>query len=160
MRVRLLVVVSAIVVAFGLAALASAFWAANSTPSDPGVLTVDIRQLRVGAVDEIATSTPKTNPPNARVFVVREHNNAVVAFLARSTLEGCRLLKVDRPHYQPYIPGVDFEDPCHGSLYTLTGRCIGGPCPRALDHYAVRVAGNHATINLTQLIAGSPRQAS
>jgi len=117
---------------------------------------VDIRPLHVGTVNEIAVSTPKTNPPNAHIFIVRERNNAIVALLARDAMDGCRLLRVDRPHDQPYIPGVDFEDPCHGSLYTLSGTCIGGPCHKALDQYPVRVVGNDANIDLTRLIPGGP----
>ncbi len=41
-----------------------------------------------------------------------------------------------------------------------TAACLGGPCPRGLDRYAVKVVDDTAQIDITQLMKGPPRVAT
>jgi Rieske Fe-S protein len=66
---------------------------------------------------------------------------------------------VGNPKYQRFTssPEVAFEDPCGGSVFALDGSWVGGPAPRALDHYPVRVVGDTAQVRVSQLIMGHTR---
>jgi Rieske Fe-S protein len=65
-----------------------------------------------------------------------------------------------RPAFGQGFSGKDdiaFEDPCGGSTFALDGRCIGGPCPRDLDRYAVKLVDHTATFDLHKLQRGPLR---
>ena len=152
-------------VAFSAVALAAGF---APDPDDRGatVVTADVSDLRNGRVLPIRVELPSTAlPPHresgaARVFFVRQRGQ-VKAFLGVSTHLGCALLVPGDPTYgrgfneDPKDPRI--EDPCGGSTYALDGRCVGGPCPRDLDGYAVQLSGGTAQIDLSRLIAGDPK---
>ena len=41
----------------------------------------------------------------------------------------------------------DFECPCHGSKYNITGAVTQGPAPAALTKYAITINNNNLTVN-------------
>ena len=152
-------------VAFSAVALVAVF--AHDPDDRPAtVVTADVSDLRNGHVLPVAVELPSTaRPPHretgaARVFFVRR-SGQVTAFLGVSTHLGCSLLVPGDPRYgrgfdeNPRDPRI--EDPCGGSIYAFDGRCVGGPCPRDLDRYTVRLSGDTAQIDLSRLIAGSPK---
>ncbi|MCL5024068.1 MAG: ubiquinol-cytochrome c reductase iron-sulfur subunit [Nitrospirae bacterium] len=59
------------------------------------------------------------------VWVVKHSPAEVTVFSPICTHLGC--------HYKWNPQAGHFECPCHGSVFTITGKVIGGPAPRPLD---------------------------
>jgi len=158
MRGRAILAVLA-VGALGLVALATTvvFHGTATHPRSPAV-KVDVSTLRPAQVDVVDTTLPG-QPAPTRIFVTRVPGDGVKAFLATSTHLGCRISWTGEPVYGDITvgPKVAFADPCGGSEWSVDGVCLGGPCPRALDHYAVRVEDGTATVDLTHLVRGAHR---
>ncbi|MCU1346113.1 MAG: putative iron-sulfur protein [Acidimicrobiia bacterium] len=49
-----------------------------------------------------------------------------------------------------------FECPCHGSQYNRVGEKKGGPAPRGLDRFPVKLAGSTVTIDTGNIVLGPP----
>jgi Rieske Fe-S protein len=161
MRVRLVLVLAVVLVAFVAVGAIVALWGGG--PAREGVVTESLADLAVGHARTITVELPDKHGTEARVFLARTAHRDVHAYLAKSTHLGCRLLAPDDEHYGAGF-GITsrryfFEDPCHGSQYSLAGACTAGPCPRDLDGYAVEVRDDHAEIDLRHLIKGSARGA-
>jgi Rieske [2Fe-2S] domain len=104
--------------------------------------TVDVSGLHPGEVLPVDVTLPDADQSKARVFVVHPTGRLVMALLGISTHLGCRLLFRGDQRFGEGFTGLDqfvFEDPCGGSTFTLDGRCVGGPCPRDLDRYEVKL---------------------
>lgn len=71
------------------------------------------------------------------VLVIREKNK-VVALSAVCTHLGC-LVK--------YKGGGVIDCPCHAASFDLNGNVTGGPAPRPLGYYSVRVVGGKIVID-------------
>ena len=156
MRARGLFVIS--VVALALVGVAT--WLALRG-SDSAETTVNISGLRRGHVIPVEVSLPDAKHTKARVFVVRPPDRPVTALLGISTHLGCRLWwrgDPTRGHwFETLRPEVEFEDPCGGSHFALDGVCIGGPCPRGLDRYQIKIVDDTAEFDLHHLVIGPPR---
>ena len=161
MRVRLVLVLAVVVVAIVAVGTIVALWGGG--PAREGVVTESFADLEVGHARTITVELPDKHHTSAQVFLARTDDRDVRAYLAKSTHLGCRLLAPDDEHYGAGFGETSrryfFEDPCHGSQYSLAGACTAGPCPRDLDGYAVEVRDDHAEIDLRHLIKGSPRGA-
>jgi nitrite reductase/ring-hydroxylating ferredoxin subunit len=161
MRVRLLLVLATVLVAFVAVGTAVALWGGG--PARAGVLTTSITDVGTGHAKAITVELPDAHHTRARVFVARPTSQDVRAYRAVSTHLGCRLLLPSDEDYGEGFTATSFrsffEDPCGGSVYSLDGDCTGGPCPRGLDGYAVEVRDDHAEIDLRHLIRGSARGA-
>lgn len=59
------------------------------------------------------------------VWVVKHSLTEVTVFSPICTHLGC--------HYRWNPEDGRFECPCHGSVFTITGKVVGGPAPRSLD---------------------------
>ena len=157
MRARWLVVLTAVAI---LIAGFAAFSALRVDDSSNDATTVDVSGLHPGQVVPVDVTLPDADQPKARVFVVHPSGRPVMALLGISTHLGCRLLFRGDPRFGEGFTGLDrfaFEDPCGGSTFTLDGRCVGGPCPRDLDRYEVRLVDHTATFDLHDLVRGPPR---
>ena len=157
MRIRLVLVLVVVLVAFAAAGTVVALWGGG--PHREGVITESLADLAVGEAKEITVELPNERHTEARVFLARTDDRAVHAYLAKSTHLGCRLLLPRDATFTITSRRSYFEDPCGGSVYSFDGRCTGGPCPRDLDSYAVKVRDEHAEIDLRELIRGSARGA-
>ena len=160
MRVRLLVALSAVSVVVVVVGLIAALGGDTSDPTHAASISVDVRALPVGGVDPVEVTLPGANAGTARVFVVREPDTGVVAFLARSTASSaCPLAWSHERDRVPLTtsPKVAFEDPCGAAFYTLAGACLAGPCRRGLDHFVSHVDDGRLTIDLSQLVPGASR---
>lgn len=160
MRVRLLLVLAMVLVAFVAAGTVFALWGGG--PHRDGVVTESLAGLAVGHAKTITVALPDRDHSEARVLLARTSPGRVHAFLAVSTHLGCRVVApVDEPYSDEIVPMHSsrryFEDPCGGSVYSLDGDCTGGPCPRGLDRYAVEVHGDVAEVDLRHLIRGPAR---
>ena len=155
-RVLVVVAVSAIIVSVAATGVVAAVRDGDSTDRRPGVIRVDVSDLRRGQVLTIKPFRPKKSTP---IFVVHLRHDGIAAYLGRSTHLGCRLEWVGNRSYQRFTtaPDVAFEDPCGGSTFALDGSWVGGPAPRALDRYGVRVVGDTAEIRVNRLITGPTR---
>jgi len=161
MRVRLVLVLAMVLLAFVAAGTVLALWGGG--PARAGVLTTSIADVGTGHAKAITVELPDQHHTEARLFIARPTSDDVRAYLAVSTHLGCRLLL---PSHEDHGEGFSatssrsfFEDPCGGSLYSLDGKCTSGPCPRGLDGYPVEVRDDHADIDLRHLIRGSARGA-
>jgi nitrite reductase/ring-hydroxylating ferredoxin subunit len=158
-RVRLLLVLAGVLVVMATVSAFLALW--QGGPHRAGVVTASVADVAVGHAKTISVELPDARHTQARVFLARTSAGDVHAYLAKSTHLGCRLLAPDDGHYGVGFTLTSrryfFEDPCGGSLYSLAGKCTGGPCPRNLDGYAVEMRDDHAEIDLRTLIKGSPR---
>jgi nitrite reductase/ring-hydroxylating ferredoxin subunit len=155
MRVRLVLVLAVVLVAFVAAGTVVALWGGG--PGRTGVITERLADLAVGNAKEITVELPDARHTEERVFLARTADREVHAYLAKSTHLGCRLLLPADAQFTMTTRRTYFEDPCGGSVYSFEGRCSGGPCPRDLDHYAVEVRDDRAEIDLRHLVKGSAR---
>jgi menaquinol-cytochrome c reductase iron-sulfur subunit len=78
----------------------------------------------------------------ATAWVVKNAANQVTAFAPQCTHLGCAYHWDDKSH--------NFVCPCHTSAFSIDGKVLGGPAPRPLDRYAVKVDGNKLQIGPLQ----------
>ena len=124
--------------------------------------TIQVGVLARGEVATTRYTVAAGGLRHAPVFVARETDGRLVAFLGRSTHLGCEVaLANDRrwPRFKQ-SPNVAFEDPCGGSTWALDGDCLGGPCPRGLSTFPLKVTGGTAQIDLSRTVPGKPRIAA
>ena len=128
----------------------------------PRIVDVDVHDLRPGTVLTSRYTFSARELHHAPVFVARQNDGRVLAFLGRSTHLGCKLLLAEPATIRrfTFVPNVVFVDPCGGSLWALNGTCLGGPCPRSLDQFHVEMVGDSAHIDLSQIIRGKGRASS
>jgi cytochrome b6-f complex iron-sulfur subunit len=66
------------------------------------------------------------------------------------------------PHLGCRVPWCEtsqwFECPCHGSKYNRVGEKKGGPAPRGMDRFVLKVSGGNITVDTSQssLVLGPP----
>lgn len=65
------------------------------------------------------------------IFIVHDASVDLLALYNRDPHLGCRVEWVEARQR--------FENPCHGEIYSLTGDCTFGPCPRGLDRFKIVV---------------------
>ena len=96
--------------------------------------------FRVGAIDHIPMDTPTpltvgvtsgeaydTTPVERIVYVVRKANGATLALTNTCTHMQCNV------HWREDLQ--QFLCPCHGGLYDIDGRNVGGPPPSPLPQW-------------------------
>lgn len=161
MRIRLVLVLAMVLVAFAAVGTVLALWGGG--PARAGVLTTSIADVAAGHAKAITVELPDEDHTKARVFVARPSAGDVRAYLGTSTHLGCKLLLPSDEQYGKGFAASSsrafFEDPCGDSQYSLDGNCTSGPCPRGLDGYAVEVRDDHVDIDLRHLITGPARGA-
>jgi nitrate reductase gamma subunit len=85
-----------------------------------------------------------------KVWVVRHMDNTLTVFSPICPHLGC--------HYH-WNPGSQhFECPCHGSIYALNGKVLGGPAPRPLDTLPEKVEGGILYIKWEEFQVGVARK--
>ncbi len=112
----------------------------------------------VGTVDEfpdnnyipvVITTSPNIGEAGKSTAYVRKHNPAIdtdiydrhtpyIAISSRCAHLGCPVRWVDAAER--------FICPCHGGVYDLLGRRVGGPPPRPLDRFYTRVVGEYVQL--------------
>jgi len=107
--------------------------------------------IEVGDVSKIAPGTPaemsfervrgdawRAVKEKSTIWVVKNESGTVTAFAPGCTHLGCAF------HYEE--GKKQFLCPCHDSYFTLDGRVLSGPAPRALDQYQSRVVNDKLSI--------------
>src|SRR3954454_13145349 len=90
MRIRLVLVLVVVLVAFAAVGTVVALWGGG--PARDGVITESLDGLAVGDVKAITVELPNRRHTEAHVFLARSGDRDVHAYLAKSTHLGCRLL--------------------------------------------------------------------
>ena len=87
-----------------------------------------------------ATGVSRDFKPNYSVFLVRLPDGKLVALSAtRGTPLGCIV---------NWLPDrQQFQDPCHGTLYDITGVNRTGPGPRPLERFKIYVDGDNVVVD-------------
>ena len=100
--------------------------------------------IEIGSVADLRSGEPremvfrrnrvdgwKVTSEKAAAWVVREPDSSVVAFSPQCTHLGCA--------YHWDGANNEFLCPCHTSTFSITGEVTGGPAPRPLDRFKVRI---------------------
>ncbi len=121
------------------------------------------------------TSYDILNPSAAEGFGGEVDAGAVTDFLKDGTVRyfldgrfyvtqhqgGLRALYQKCPHLGCKVPFCDsstrFECPCHGSLYNIIGEYIGGPAPRGMDRFPIRIQKGRVMVDTSSVVEGPPR---
>ncbi len=98
----------------------------------------DISQLTPGQPVEMAYRRTrvdgwKVTSEKSTVWVVKMPDNQVVAYSPMCTHLGCAY------HWEQ--GKNEFICPCHNSVFSLDGKVLEGPAPRALDRFQTKVQG-------------------
>jgi menaquinol-cytochrome c reductase iron-sulfur subunit len=80
----------------------------------------------------------KVSSQKATAWVVKQDGDRLVAFSPQCTHLGCAVHWDER--------NKNFLCPCHTSSFGIDGRVLGGPAPRPLDRFRVRVANGKLQI--------------
>ena len=73
-----------------------------------------------------------------RAWLVRKPDGQVVAFAPQCTHLGCA--------YHWDVRAGNFLCPCHSSRFSIDGNVLGGPAPRPLDQYAVKIEAGKVSL--------------
>jgi menaquinol-cytochrome c reductase iron-sulfur subunit len=100
------------------------------------VETADLASLLVGTPTEISFQRNRVDgwkviSEKATAWVVKQNDGQVIAFTPNCTHLGCAYHWDDASH--------TFVCPCHTSAFSIDGKVLGGPAPRPLDRYMVKI---------------------
>ncbi len=107
----------------------------------------DLSKIPVNAPQEVVFQRKrvdgwKITAEKSTAWVVKTPSNEVVAFSPICTHLGCSI------HWDD--PTKKFVCPCHNSVFNMDGTVVGGPAPRPLDRFEVKVANNQLQIGPVQ----------
>jgi menaquinol-cytochrome c reductase iron-sulfur subunit len=114
----------------------------------PSFRTKKSQWVKAGDISSLAIEQPvnlkfpfKTQDAYVRetvtqdVWVIKHSSSEVTVFSPVCPHLGC--------HYNWHPGGNEFICPCHGSVYALTGKVLGGPAPRPLDTLPWKLEKDH-----------------
>lgn len=132
---------TAIAATLGLPALVYLFLPPKARPEEEWIDAGDVSKLTPGAPVELAFRRNRVDgwkviSEKSTAWVVRQPDNSVVAFGPQCTHLGCAY------HWEE----KQFLCPCHTSLFSVDGAVTGGPAPRPLDRYDVKLQGSKLLI--------------
>jgi menaquinol-cytochrome c reductase iron-sulfur subunit len=104
--------------------------------SNDWVKTADLASIPTGKPTEISFQRTRADgwqliTEKTTAWVVKQPDNQVIAFTPNCTHLGCA--------YHWDDPSHTFVCPCHTSAFSIDGKVLGGPAPRPLDRYMVKV---------------------
>jgi menaquinol-cytochrome c reductase iron-sulfur subunit len=119
--------------------------------------------VKVGGISSLAADQPvnmkfplRTEDAYIRetvtqdVWVIKHSPSEVTVFSPICPHLGC--------HYD-WDPGTkEFACPCHGSIYSIDGKVLGGPAPRSLDTLPVRLEKGELFVEWEQFKVGIPEK--
>jgi nitrate reductase gamma subunit len=85
-----------------------------------------------------------------KVWVVKHSPTDVTVFSPICVHLGCHY------HWNPQTQ--HFECPCHGSVYAIDGRVLGGPAPRPLDTLPWKLEGENLFVQWEEFRVGIPQK--
>lgn len=110
---------------------------------DEWVEAADVASLPEGVPEEVLFPRSrvdgwKVTVEKTRAWLVRKTDGRVVAFAPQCTHLGCA--------YHWDARAGNFLCPCHSSRFSIDGNVLGGPAPRPLDQYAVKIENGKVTL--------------
>jgi menaquinol-cytochrome c reductase iron-sulfur subunit len=125
-----------ITAALAIPAVVYLFFPPKTRKASAWVKTADLSSIPAGKPTEIAFQRKRADgwqviTEKTTAWVVKQPDNQVVAFTPNCTHLGCA--------YHWDDPSHTFICPCHTSAFSIDGKVLGGPAPRPLDRYAVKV---------------------
>jgi cytochrome b6-f complex iron-sulfur subunit len=105
-------------------------------------------EVDAGAVGEYSTEGTVQYFLNGR-FYVTQYQGGLRALYQKCPHLGCRVPFCDTAQ--------QFQCPCHGSIYNIIGDYLGGPTPRGLDRFPIRIQDGRVLVDTSSLISGPPR---
>ncbi len=84
------------------------------------------------------------------VWVIKHSPSSLTVFSPICPHLGC--------HYSWNPQAKEFMCPCHGSIYSVTGKVLGGPAPRPLDTLLTRIEGNELYVEWEMFKVGIPEK--
>jgi menaquinol-cytochrome c reductase iron-sulfur subunit len=119
------------------------FFPPRAKKSEEWVDAADLTQLQVNEPQEVTFRTNKVDgwkvtSEKATAWVVKTADNKAIAFAPQCTHLGCA--------YHWDDGSKTFVCPCHTSAFGIDGRVLGGPAPRPLDRYEVKISDNRLQI--------------
>jgi len=112
------------------------FNAPKAKGEDDWVKAASLADLTVNAPKEVVFTRKRVDGwtianEKTTAWIVKQSDDKAVAFVPQCTHLGCA--------YHWDEPKSAFVCPCHSSLFSIEGKVLGGPAPRHLDQYSVRV---------------------
>ena len=83
-------------------------------------------------------------------WVIKQSEAEVTVFSPICTHLGC--------HYDWYSQAKKFICPCHGSVFSMEGKVLGGPAPRALDTLPYKIENGDLYIQWELFRVGIPQK--
>lgn len=116
----------------------------------------------VGVVADLTVGEPKqldymqalqdgwlTTKLHKAVWAIKQADGEITVFSPLCTHLGCG--------YHWDDPDRKFKCPCHGSVYDVTGKVVGGPAPRHLDILPSKVENGKLFVIYKEFKAGLPK---
>jgi len=129
----------------------------------PSFRTKELRWAKVGNINSLPLERPtnmkfpyKTEDAYIRetiihdVWIIKHSSSEVTVFSPICPHLGC--------HYDWHPEGNEFICPCHGSVYSLTGKVLGGPAPRPLDTLPWKLEKDQLSVEWETFKVGIPQK--
>ena len=84
------------------------------------------------------------------VWVMKHSSSDIMAFSPVCPHLGC--------HYDWHPEQKEFICPCHGSVFSIDGKVLGGPAPRSLDTLPTKSEGGELFVEWETFKVGIPRK--
>jgi menaquinol-cytochrome c reductase iron-sulfur subunit len=84
------------------------------------------------------------------VWVIKHSSSELTVFSPICPHLGC--------HYAWHLNENEFICPCHGSVYSITGKVLGGPAPRALDTLPWKLEKDRLFVAWETFVVGIPQK--
>ena len=84
------------------------------------------------------------------IWVIKHSSSEVTVFSPICPHLGC--------HYSWHPETAEFACPCHGSIYSVDGRVLGGPAPRPLDTLPWKLEKDVLSVEWEQFKVGIPQK--
>lgn len=97
-----------------------------------------------GQVGEFQPGTV-SHVPKGRFYISRFEDGGMLALWQRCTHLGCTVPWREDEH--------QFHCPCHSSLFNTKGEVIGGPAPRPLDLFPIKIVDGQVVVDTGNPIA-------
>jgi menaquinol-cytochrome c reductase iron-sulfur subunit len=131
----------------GIPALRYLFSPSNRRRQTRWIDAGDLSGVEPGSPQEVTFRRTRNDGWNvsleeASAWVVKRPDGEITAFAPACTHLGCA--------YHWDGARGQFACPCHGSRFGMDGKVLGGPAPRPLDRYEVKVEGSRLWLGPVQ----------
>jgi menaquinol-cytochrome c reductase iron-sulfur subunit len=122
-----------------------------------------LRWTKIGGITGLSVNQPTNMPFPYRTqdayirtdvthsaWVIKHSASAVTVFSPICPHLGC--------HYDWHPEKNEFVCPCHGSIYSITGKVLGGPAPRPLDTLPHKLEGDQLLVEWEMFKVGIPEK--